>query len=155
MPNLFQHGLTNAPYHNRPRQPMTQKSLPHFRPNLSRCQFIFNPQVLSSLTSLRRERGRPADAAMNVSFVDNASRHQYFSEEYGNVTTAQLCLSSHYVNMNSERNYMAKAEEEMAKPTQCSLACRDEQFFGMKLRAPLYATRARARPTTADVSNCN
>ena len=25
--------------------------------------------------------------------------------------TAQLCLSSHYVNMNSERNYMAKAEE--------------------------------------------
>ena len=53
--------------------------------------------------------------------------------------------------MNSEeRNYMANAEAEGEKafclPSAPSAvaACRDEQFFGMKLRAPLYATR-RAR----------
>ena len=53
--------------------------------------------------------------------------------------------------MNSEeRNYMANAEaggEKTCAPPMLAravAACRDEQFFGMKLRAPLYATR-RAR----------
>ena len=63
--------------------------------------------------------------------------------------------------MNSdseERNYMANAEAEGEKAfcppaphlmmlARALAACRDEQFFGMKLRAPLYATRrARDRP---------
>ena len=70
---------------------------------------------------------------MNVSFVDTASGgHQYFS-----ATLPLISLREH--ELREELHGKGEGGED-ARPM---LACRDEQFFGMKLRAPLYATRAR------------
>ena len=80
--------------------------------------------------------GKPADAAMNVSFVDNASGHQYFS-----ATLPPISLREHELREELHgKGGGGGGEDARARPM---LACRDEQFFGMKLRAPLYATRAR------------
>ena len=73
---------------------------------------------------------------MNVSFVDNASGHQYFS-----ATLSLISLREHELREELHgKGGGGGGEDARARPM---LACRDEQFFGMKLRAPLYATRAR------------
>ena len=75
-------------------------------------------------------------AAMNVSFVDTASGHQYFS-----ATLPLISLREHELR---EELHGKGGGGEDAPSVRPMLACRDEQFFGMKLRAPLYATREHA-----------